>query len=236
MIDLLKSRAASPERHEPALVTFLNPYSYRIARQHPGLFRRFDAIHYDGIVLAKLMKLAGVSVPRTSFDMTSLADEVLAGAAREGRRVFFVGSEPGVPEQAAETLKAHFDGLQVAGVRHGFFASDEERSAFIAELVAIAPEIVVVGMGAPLQERLLVDLADAGWHGEGYTCGGFLHQTAKGGAQYYPAWMDRMNLRWLYRIYDEPKLIKRYTIDYSIFLALFAGDLVKHYRNKRSRA
>ncbi|MBD3894572.1 WecB/TagA/CpsF family glycosyltransferase [Halomonas sp. ML-15] len=233
MIDLLKARAASPERTEHAVVTFLNPYSYRIARQHPALFRRFDVIHYDGIVLAKLMRLAGVSVARTSFDMTSLADEVLSGAARDGRRVFFVGSEPGVPEQAAETLKAHFAGLQVAGVRHGFFTDDEERSAFIDELVALAPEIVVVGMGAPLQERLLVDLAEAGWRGEGYTCGGFLHQTAKGGAQYYPAWMDRLNLRWLYRIYDEPKLIKRYTIDYSIFLGLFARDLLAYYWAKR---
>ncbi|MDR5907486.1 WecB/TagA/CpsF family glycosyltransferase [Franzmannia qiaohouensis] len=235
MIDMLRARMATREGGRGALVTFLNPYSYRIARRHPSLFRRFDTIHYDGIVLAKLMMLAGVSVQRTSFDMTSLANSVLARAADEGRGVAFVGSEPGVPEQAAETLQAHFAGLPVVSVRHGFFDSDEQRAAHIAELVALAPAVVVVGMGVPLQERFLVDLVDAGWRGEGYTCGGFLHQTAKGGAQYYPAWMDRMNLRWLYRIYDEPKLIRRYTIDYSIFLALFAGDLAKYYWGKRSR-
>lgn len=35
------------------------------------------------------------------------------------------------------------------------------------------PDLVVVGMGAPLQEKFLVDLVGLGWRGRGYTCGVF---------------------------------------------------------------
>lgn len=236
MIELLRERASQGNRESVSLTTFLNPYSYRVARQRQEIFRGFDTIHYDGIALVLLMRLAGVKASRRSFDMTSLAPQVLTAAAQDGRRIYFVGSEPGVPERAVARLQERFADLQVAGVRHGFFAGEAERAAFIEELVRLAPDIVVVGMGTPLQEKLLLDLTEAGWRGEGYTCGGFLHQTAKGGTQYYPPWMDRMNLRWLYRIFDEPKLIKRYTVDYSLFLCLFACDLLSFYtrRGKRS--
>lgn len=235
MIELLRDRISEKKADKAKLITFLNPYSYRIARKQQNIFRRFDTIHYDGIALVLLMRFAGVNASRKSFDMTSLAPEVFSTAVKEGRRVFFIGSEPGVPEQAVEKLQERFIGLEVAGVRHGFFTDDTERTAFIAKLVHLAPDIVIVGMGAPLQERLLLDLAKAGWRGEGYTCGGFLHQTAKGGTQYYPPWMDRMNLRWLYRIFDEPKLLKRYTVDYSVFLWLFTCDLLTFYVKQRKK-
>ena len=169
MIELLKQRASADASARPRLVTFLNPYSYRVARGRQELYQRFDVIHYDGIALAMLMQLAGVKVARKSFDMTSLAPEVLASAASEGRRVYFIGGEPGVPEQAVAKLQARFSGLQVAGVRHGFFSDETERVSFIQELAALAPDIVIVGMGAPLQEILLLELAGAGWRGERYT-------------------------------------------------------------------
>src|SRR5699024_11035171 len=103
-------------------------------------------------------------------------------------------------------FKREFPELKVCGTRHGFFTNVQERNDVIAELAEKNPSIMVVGMGTPAQEKFLVDLKAAGWMGKGYTCGGFLHQTARGGTQYYPEWMNRMNLRWLYRMIDEPKL------------------------------
>jgi exopolysaccharide biosynthesis WecB/TagA/CpsF family protein len=93
------------------------------------------------------------------------------------------------------------------------------------------PDIVVCGMGTPLQEQFLVDLQDTGWNGIGYTCGGFLHQTA-GDIQYYPKWVDKYNLRWVYRIYDEPVLFKRYFGDYPKFFWYFMIDYIEYKRSK----
>lgn len=208
------------------LVTFLNPYSYLIARCNVDSFCQFDEIHCDGFVLANLMALVGNRCHRVSFDMTSLAPVVFHDASESGMRIYFVGSEPGVADKAVEKIKSEYPVLLVCGVRHGYFSSSCERENFIEELANQKPDIVVVGMGAPLQERFLIDLRNSGWEGIGYTCGGFFHQTARGGTQYYPEWMNRFNLRWIYRMIDEPKLVRRYFIDYPKFMVYFLYDVV----------
>ena len=82
-------------------------------------------------------------------------------------------------------------------------------------------------MGTPLQEQFLIDLQKSGWVGKGYTCGGFLHQTANG-IQYYPKWINRLGLRAFYRMYDEPQLIKRYFIDYPQAICIIVFDIIKY--------
>ena len=109
-------------------------------------------------------------------------------------------------------------------------ANDDSIKA-IEIILALKPSIVVVGMGTPRQEQFLVDLKEAGYNGTGYTCGGFFHQTA-GKMDYYPNWADKFHLRWLYRIIDEPKLFKRYTVDYSWFLVVFLYDVIKYRISK----
>ena len=72
-------------------------------------------------------------------------------------------------------------------------------------------------MGVPLQERFLLQLTDAGWNGVGITCGGFLDQLSQG-VQYYPGWINSLNLRWAYRLMREPgRLWRRYLLDYPKF-------------------
>ena len=80
-------------------------------------------------------------------------------------------------------------------------------------------------MGTPFQEQFLVDLKNLGWIGAGYTCGGFIHQTAAN-IKYYPEFFNTYNLRWLYRMIDEPKLIKRYLILYPKSTFLFFFDFI----------
>ena len=117
--------------------------------------------------------------------------------------------------------------LNVLRYRDGYF-SDKEREDELDLLIKDNPDIVIVGMGTPLQEFFLRDLRELGWQGTGFTCGGYLHQSSNG-IDYYPKLIDKLNLRWLYRIYDEPKLFKRYTVDYSKFIFLFAYDVFGYF-------
>jgi UDP-N-acetyl-D-mannosaminuronic acid transferase (WecB/TagA/CpsF family) len=59
-------------------------------------------------------------------------------------------------------------------------------------------------MGAPRQEAFLVALADSGWKGVGFTCGGYFDHLGEG-FHYYPRLIDKFNLRWFYRIAREPR-------------------------------
>lgn len=229
-LSFLKARlTCSADIPRKGVVTFLNPYSYLVARRNYDYFKRVDMVFCDGILLAVLMRLVGLKCRRISFDMTSLAPVVLVDAASRGDGVYFVGSEPGVADIAVSKLVKKFEGMNVSGVRDGYFSSESEKELFVSHLVKLNPEVVIVGMGTPLQEMLLVDLKESGWGGVGYTCGGFMHQTASKGAQYYPKLMNRLQMRWLYRMVDEPKLIRRYFLDYPKFLLVFLFDLMSYY-------
>lgn len=70
----------------------------------------------------------------------------------------------------------------------------------------------------------LLKVRNAGFQGIGFTCGGFIHQTANNEIEYYPLWIDRMNLRFVYRMYKEKHTRKRYVQAALLFLHAFVGE------------
>ena len=222
------NKISNQQRIQSKLITFLNPHSYLLARNDTELFEKFDKIYLDGIALVKIFRLFRLAdVERMSFDMTSLAPVVFSDAVEENKSIYFIGTKPKVIDKAVKTIKSSFSDLEIVGYRDGYFPNDEGRCQSIQAIKSIKPDIVICGMGTPLQEQFLVDLQDAGWGGVGYTCGGFLHQTADK-IDYYPKWVETYHLRWVYRICDEPKLFKRYFIDYPKFLVIFVYDYIYH--------
>lgn len=77
-------------------------------------------------------------------------------------------------------------------------------------ITEINPDFLIVGMGALMQERFLIKAKLSGFQGIGFTCGGFIHQTSKNEIEYYPIWADKLNLRFVYRMYKEKHTRKRY--------------------------
>lgn len=73
---------------------------------------------------------------------------------------------------------------------------------------------MLVGLGAGLQERFVLDALRGGFSGVAFTCGGFIRQEADAGERYYPDAINRLHLRAFYRMYREPHTIKRYLLDY----------------------
>lgn len=211
------------------IATFVNPYSYLRLRRDQGLVARMDRVYVDGAAMVLALRAVGVRVSRRSMDLTSMAPDVLGQASRQGLSVALVGSEPGVAERAGALLEGEVGPLKLVRVRNGYFAGTDEWAREIERLAELSPDIVLVGMGAPLQEAFLVDLQEAGWLGAGFTCGGFLHQTASSSTgAYYPRMFRRA--RWLYRMLDEPRLVRRYFLQYPWFVLVFAWDAVRTRR------
>ncbi|WP_022947245.1 WecB/TagA/CpsF family glycosyltransferase [Methylohalobius crimeensis] len=211
------------------LTTFVNPHSYRLVRREKDVARYFRYVGIDGFSLVPFGRiLSGRDVQRTSFDMTSIAKDVFEACSRMDRSIFLIGAKKKEIEKTSRILQGAFPKLNIVGFRDGYFKDNSEKASFINRLVVLNPDVVVVGMGTPRQERFLMQLVDAGWAGSGFTCGGFLHQTASG-TRYYPDWVNRFSLRWLYRIVDEPRLLSRYFISYPIGLILFLFDGITQY-------
>lgn len=226
MINLIKQTSIENSN----LVTFLNPYSYLIARKNKDLFKNFN-IKIDGILLVKVLKISGINLKRESFDMTSLAPIVFNEAIKYKKSIFLVGTTQENLEKSVKNIKNNFKEINIIGFRNGYFKSNE-RELFLNELKKINPDIVICGMGSILQENFLLDLKNLGWKGVGYTCGGFLHQSSEF-LSYYPKWIDKYNLRWLYRFYKEPVTRKRFLIYYPKFLFIFLYDFLCYLKENK---
>jgi len=212
---------------ERGIVTYINPFSYLKLRKKIDI-QTFDHLTSDGIVVKKLSGIfLKKKVQRLSPDFSSYFNGLFKQISATKNSIYFVGTMPSLIELSINNIKHKFPSLNIIGYRHGYFENNKEIEAHIKEIFDLGPDVIIVGMGSPLQEEYLIKLKRTGWKGRGYACGGFLHQSSKK-ADYYPNWINKMNLRWLYRIYNEPKLIKRYTIDYCWFLLVFFYDLISY--------
>jgi UDP-N-acetyl-D-mannosaminuronic acid transferase (WecB/TagA/CpsF family) len=82
-----------------------------------------------------------------------------------------------------------------------------------ARLRDVQADVVVLGLGAPLQDSYLLDLLDNGLTGQLLlTCGGWIDQVSQ--SDYYPSYAYRLRLNWLVRVLREPaRLWRRYTVE-----------------------
>lgn len=207
--------------------TYLNPVSYLTALDNKELFSQMDGIFADGGLLVKAIKLVyGKQVTRRSFDMTSMAPELFAYAAEHGKAVYIVASKQEQVEKAVEIFRERYPKVRFAGYRNGYFASEEEMDQEARYITELNPDFLIVGMGALMQEKFLVEVKCAGYQGIGFTCGGFIHQTSKNEIDYYPAWVDKTNLRFVYRMWKEPHTRKRYLMAGLLFPAKFIAERV----------
>lgn len=215
----------------PFLVGFVNPLGVKLVRSDPAYrvdIHRMDLVFCDGIALAVAVRqVTRWPMARVSFDSTGIAPCVFKLAEEHKRTMALVGGHPGVAQAAAARIRENFPHLRIVVVVDGYRRID----ALIRAIVDAAPDIVVCGMGAPLQEAFLATLADSGWCGVGFTCGGYLDHLVDR-FDFYPAAINRLNLRWLYRLAREPRRIGyRCTVEYAPFWRAAALEFMRRRAN-----
>lgn len=132
-----------------------------------------------------------------------LAQELLRCAPAEGRRVYFFGSAPGVAEKAKAKAEQLYPGIEIVGVRNGFF-SPADNAAIIAEIRAARPDLLLVALGVPKQEKwIAAHLAELDVP-VAIGVGGTLDVMA-GVMKRAPHWMQKAKLEWLFRGLMQPK-------------------------------
>lgn len=235
MVSILISKILSTEsfsvnqiyENRGKIYTYLNPVSYLTALDNKELFSQMDGIFADGSLLVKAIKLVyGKLVTRRSFDMTSMAPELFSYAEAHLKTIYIVASKQEQVEKAVEILHERYPKVTFVGYRNGYFASEQEMDEEAKHIVELNPDFLIVGMGALMQEKFLVKVKNAGYQGVGFTCGGFIHQTSKNEADYYPAWVDKTNLRFVYRMWKEPHTRKRYVMAGLLFPARFIAEKI----------
>jgi N-acetylglucosaminyldiphosphoundecaprenol N-acetyl-beta-D-mannosaminyltransferase len=178
-------------------VAFSNSEFVLEARRNGRLRRYLNACDLnlvDGIgVVYALRLLEGRRVHRLSG--TTFVATMCEEAAAVGARVFLFGSRPGVAERAADGLRRRAPGLQVVGTTDGF-----EGAATILERVrATSPDVLVVCLGNPRQERWVEDHLPELDLKLVWGAGGAL-DFYSGDVPLAPDWVQRAGLEWLFRL------------------------------------
>lgn len=167
--------------------------------------------------LAEIIRGAGLVIPDGSgvvwaLRRRGLRVKKLAGVdfvrhmarycAEGGHRLYLLGAAPGVAAAAADALTQLAPELVVAGVRDGFWQPEEE-PAVLEAIRATRPDVLLVALGVPRQEKWIARHQEALGVPVAMGVGGSFDVFAER-VQRAPAWMQRLHLEWLYRLFQEP--------------------------------
>lgn len=158
----------------------------------------------DGISVVKAMGMLGLPVTEriTGVD---LADKLLHTAGRAGKSVYLLGAKEEVVSALAKKLKAHYPSMTLR-YHNGY---DGDKDAIMKEVSSLAPDLLLVGLGVPAQELLLYRHLREFKKGVLMGVGGSF-DVLSGMKRRAPAFFQKTNTEWLYRIAREPSRLKRF--------------------------
>ena len=206
-------------------IAFVNADCVNIAardRDYARVLDGMDMLLPDGSGLSIAAGMLGHRFT-SNLNGTDLFPVLCAEANRRGRSIYFLGGMPGIAEAAAnEAIRAN-PGLRVAGAADGY-SGDE--AAAVAAVNASGADILLVAMGAPLQEAFIAR------HSETLTpslCMGVggLFDFVSGAKPRAPRAVRGIGMEWAWRLAVEPKrLARRYLLGNPVFLARAAKQAV----------
>jgi N-acetylglucosaminyldiphosphoundecaprenol N-acetyl-beta-D-mannosaminyltransferase len=235
--ELLDLVSAALKENHPLRLTFLNPDYARRALLDPELkaaINSFDVVLVDGNGVRLLTPLYGFWVPER-LDTDSVAPDVFRLLAEARGSVFLFGCAPGVAKEAGRRLAHDHPGLQIAGTEHGYHDVEkghpgrfdpEDSDRIVGEINRSRPDLVVVSLPTPLQQRWLHDCGERLATPVVMTGGSYLDHVAEGVAgRWYPRWADVLRLNWFYRFLRDPRrLWRRYTVEVVQLVILVVRD------------
>ena len=190
-------------------------------------------VFFEGVAL-KLGHLLLSGRWRSDVSGTDLVPEVLARLAAP-LRIALVGGRPGVAAQAARTLAARFGAVQVVGTWDGF-ADCADAEHLLQAVAAAQPDMVLVGMGTPIQEPLCQRLLACPTVRVAWAVGGLLDYLS-GHARLAPSCIRRIRLEWLWRLVCNPaKYWRRYLLQGLWFFWFLLARLPRAVRLARAQA
>ncbi|MGZ3714258.1 MAG: WecB/TagA/CpsF family glycosyltransferase [Ktedonobacterales bacterium] len=201
-------------------IFFVNAHCFNMAtadEQYRNSLDAADLVLADGSGMLLASRLLRVPIQH-NLNGTDLVPLLCGAAAEEGRSVFLLGARPGVAERAAARLQEGYPGLRIAGIQHGYFAS-EESEAIISRINAAKPDMLLVAMGVPLQEQWITDHFTALDVPVSLAVGALLDFFSNTVPR-APRLFRRLGIEWLYRLYREPRrLWRRYMVGNVTFLS-----------------
>ncbi len=184
-----------------------------IARGHQGYVNGLisaDVVYADGAATVLLAKVGGARrierAPTTDIGRPLLA--AFASMLSRNVRVALIGGPEGLAGRAARVLESE-GGVEVVHASAGYHTDDD---ALARALHAAAPDVLVVGMGAPIEVEWVERMRPSLPPSVVITCGGWFGFLA-GEERRASVLLQKAHLEWAYRLSLAPRrLAARYLL------------------------
>lgn len=185
-------------------------------------FNTADAAYADGISMTLIARAYGHRADKLAT--TDLAPQILVRLGELlGRtpRIAVLGGQPGVAQEGAMGLVGMAP-VEVVMAEHGYH---EDWEPVLARLRSHRPDVVLLGLGMPLEAFWLQEHRAELPPSLVITCGGWLRLLAERERR-APAVMQELELEWLWRLVTDPRRTwRRYTFGTVTLLCHAANGL-----------
>lgn len=123
------------------------------------------------------------------------------------KTVYFFGGAPGVAQAAKEAMEKKHRGLNVVGVADGYFDEEKEKQ-IIAEINELRPDLLLVGIGFPKQEKWIYNNLDRLNVKLAIGVGGSF-DVMSGNVKRAPAIFIKLGFEWFHRLITQPSRFVR---------------------------
>lgn len=158
----------------------------------------------------------------------------------ESIKIFLLGAAPGIASKAQNEINKKIGrNIIVASYSPPFgFEEDEEECQNIVNMINNSgATVLVIGVGAPKQEKWLYKYKNLLPHIKIFMALGATIDFEAGNLKRSPKWMSEVGLEWLFRIVCEPRrLWKRYLVDDLPFLVLILKQKLNLYITKEHKS
>ncbi len=207
------------ENNKPKFITYLNAHCFNVSetdKEYHAILKKSDLLYADGQSVVWASGLFG----------NKLSERVNAGdfilnffhiCSEKKIKIYLLGGKEEIINSAVNNFKNIIKDLPLTGFRNGFFKK-EENETIINNINNADPDILIIGMGVPCQEKWLAENIDkinvkVAW------CVGALFEYFSGYRKRAPVWMRKIGLEWLFRLALEPsRLWKRYLVGNLLFV------------------
>lgn len=179
----------------------------------------------DGISIVKTGKRLGYNI-KERIPGIDITNTLLSYANELKKSLYIFGSTEEVITLSKENVLKNYPNSILLGTSNGYV---EDKHKVINEIARLKPDIVLVGLGVPLQEETIFNNLDKFKKGIFVGVGGSL-DVISGKKKRAPKTFIKYNIEWLYRIIKEPIRIIRF-IKYNIKFLFIVKKNKKEYRN-----
>ncbi|OWV02727.1 polymer biosynthesis protein, WecB/TagA/CpsF family [Fibrobacter sp. UWH9] len=156
-------------------------------------------------------------------------------AADENCKIFLLGAMDGVAEKAKAKINAAVGREIIVGAHSPSFGFERKLDE-IENIIQIVNEsganVVLVGVGAPKQEKFIMKYKDRMPGVDIWMALGATIDFEAGNISRAPIFMQKCAMEWLYRFFKEPKrMFRRYFLDDLKFFWLFLKQILGVYKN-----